>query len=140
MPGDDSSKPSPLDTPSRKFNQQRFLTGTFTGLAKESQISGTVSKLEWGNPHVWLWIAAPNDSGAAANYAFEGTSPGEMSRRNGWTKNAVTSGDKVMVRYRPFRDGRNGGRILTVTLPDGRVLDADSGVHLPPVGATVPPK
>jgi hypothetical protein len=73
-------------------------------------------------------------------YAFEGTSINEMSRRSGWTKNIVTAGVKVKVKYLPFKDSRNGGRIVTVTLGDGRVLDADGGYHPPPASEPAPAK
>jgi Family of unknown function (DUF6152) len=101
-------------------------------LSRQSQVAGTVRNLEWANPHVWLWVIATNENSEAMTYAFEGTSINEMSRRSGWTKNIVTVGEKVTVKYRPFKDGRNGGRIITVTLGNGRVLDADGGYHPPP--------
>jgi Family of unknown function (DUF6152) len=98
-------------------------------------ISGTVRNLEWTNPHVWLWIAVADDEGKPAIYAFEGTSPGEMNRRNGWTKGTVSSGDKVTVRYLPFKDSaKKGGRIFSVTLADGRTLGAAGGVSSPASG------
>ena len=108
-------------------------------LSKQSQVSGAVHTLEWGNPHVWLWITVTDEKGVATLYAFEGTSPGEMSRRSGWSRSIVSSGDKVTVMYAPFKDGKNGGRIRTVTLPDGRTLGAASGPPRPaPAGS--PPK
>ncbi len=107
-------------------------------LAKKSQVSGTVRTLEWMNPHVWLWLGVPAEKGGAAIYAFEGTSINEMSRRSGWTKNVVTAGDKVTVKFSPFKDGRNGGRIEAVTLADGRVLNADRGIILPPPKEAAP--
>jgi hypothetical protein len=109
-------------------------------LAKQSQMSGTVRDLEWANPHVWLWLTMTDENGTPAIYAFEGTSINEMSRRSGWTKSIVTSGDKVTVKYAPFKDGRNGGRLIAVTLGDGRVLNAESGVHLPPAAEPTPAK
>jgi Family of unknown function (DUF6152) len=71
-------------------------------------------------------------------FAFEGTSPGEMARRSGWRIDTVASGDKVNVSYHPFKDGKNGGRIVTVTLANGHTLDAGSG-YLPAVGPAKPP-
>jgi hypothetical protein len=93
---------------------------------KESETAGTVYAFEWTNPHVWLWITVMDQAGTPVKYAFEGTSIGEMQRRSGWTSTTVTGGDKVTVRYLPFKDAsKKGGRIITVTLPDGRVLDAN---------------
>lgn len=107
--------------------------------SKQSQVSGAVRNLEWTNPHVWLWITVADGKGAPVLYAFQSTSVNEMSRRGGWTKNIVSSGDKVTVKYNPFKDGRNGGKILAVTLPDGRTLSVDTGIHLPALGAASAP-
>jgi len=107
---------------------------------KHLEISGTVHRLEWANPHVWLWIAVMDEQGAPTLFAFEGTSPGEMSRRNGWTKSTVSMGDKVTVKFMPFKDGtKTGGRLQAVTLPDGRTLKADNG-YLETKPPTPPPQ
>jgi hypothetical protein len=104
------------------------------------QVTGTVRNFEWANPHVWLWIIVVDGKGASALYAFEGTSPGEMSRRSGWTKNTVTSGDKVTMKFFPFKDAKSGGKILAVTLPDGRTLTAAPGPEPPPPLAPAAPR
>ena len=96
-------------------------------MSKHAEISGTVRALEWVNPHVWLWVNANDEKGQPAVYAFEGTSPGEMNRRSAWTRTTVSFGDKVTVKYLPFKDSaKKGGRIVAVTLPDGRTLGAAS--------------
>lgn len=100
-------------------------------MSKQSQVTGAVRTLEWVNPHVWLWVTVNDEKGAPTIYAFEGTSPGEMSRRSGWSRSIVSTGDKVTVKYAPFKDGKNGGRLQTVTLPNGRTLGAASGPLLP---------
>ena len=92
----------------------------FSGM---SRVSGAVRTFEWSNPHVWLWLTVVDDKGAASDYAFEGYSIGEMMRKLGWTKSTVTPGDRVVVSYFPFKDGKNGGRLSKVTLPDGRTLE-----------------
>ena len=101
--------------------------------SRPAVISGTVRNLEWTNPHVWLWITVADDKGNPAIYAFEGTSPAEMNRRSGWTKGSVAFGDRVTVKYLPFKDSaKKGGRISFVTLPDGRTLGAAGGLASPP--------
>ncbi len=107
-------------------------------LSKQSKVTGTIRALEWSNPHVWLWVTVVDEKGAPANYAFEGTSIGEMSRRNGWSKSIVSFGDKVTVNYAPFKDGKNGGRIRTVILADGRALGADAGQRPSPTPTNPP--
>lgn len=88
-----------------------------------AQVSGTVRTLEWMNPHVWLWLTVTDKNGASADYAFEGNSIGEMMRRSGWTKSTVMTGDKIVVSYRPFKDGKHGGKLDKVVLSDGRTIE-----------------
>lgn len=52
-----------------------------------------------------------DDKGASSDYAFEGSSIGELMRRFGWTKSSVAPGDKVIVGYLPFKDGKKRGRL-----------------------------
>jgi uncharacterized protein DUF6152 len=102
-------------------------------MSTQKKIAGTVHALEWTNPHVWLWVAVLDDRGNRTLYAFEGLSPGEMNRRNGWTKGSVLRGQAVTVEYHPFKDGRHGGRLGTVTLPGDRTLHVSSGIlSVPP--------
>jgi Family of unknown function (DUF6152) len=98
-------------------------TGAMFDRSRKLSIAGTVRTLEWNNPHIWLWLVVPVEK-AAAIYAFEGASIGEMTRRNGWHKNTVKPGDKVTVDYAPFHDGKSGGYILRVTLANGATLGA----------------
>src|SRR6202041_1348638 len=57
-------------------------SGVMFDFTAPQKVTGTVRNFEWTNPHVWLWIIVVDDKGASALYAFEGTSPGEMSRRS----------------------------------------------------------
>jgi hypothetical protein len=98
-------------------------TGAMFDRSKKLSIAGTVRTLEWNNPHIWLWLLVPGDKEETI-YAFEGASPGEMVRRNGWRRDSVKPGDKVAVEYAPFREGRHGGFILQITLANGATLGA----------------
>ena len=58
-------------------------------MSKTAEIEGTVVKLEWSNPHCWLFlVSGPSPDAEAVNYGFEMTSVGEMIRR-GWTKTSL---------------------------------------------------
>ena len=101
-------------------------------MSKTAEIEGTVVKLEWSNPHCWLFLAAGAASDAeAVNYGFEMTSVGEMIRR-GWTKSSVKPGDKVKVTFHPVRDGRPAGYMVSVMTDDGRYIGR------PPEGPNAP--
>ena len=90
-------------------------------MSKSSEIDGTVMKLEWSNPHCWLFVMVVSPEGAQVPYGFELTSVGEMIRR-GWTKTVLKPGDKVKVKFHPVRDGRPAGYIMAVMTADGRFI------------------
>jgi hypothetical protein len=90
-------------------------------MTKSSQIDGTISKLEWSNPHCWLFVDVASPDGAQVTYGLEMTSVGEMVRR-GWTKTIVKPGDKVKVTFHPVRDGRPAGYMMSVMTADGRFI------------------
>ena len=101
-------------------------------MSKSAEIDGTVVKLEWSNPHCWLFIMVSSADSADVSYGFEMTSVGEMIRR-GWTKTALKPGDKVKVKFHPVRDGRPAGYMVAVMTEDGRFIGR------PPEAPSAPP-
>ncbi len=91
--------------------------------AKATVVSGTVAKLEWVNPHVFLWVYVekPDVRGEYDLYAFEGGSVGSLTR-SGWTKHTFKAGDKVSIHYFPLKDGRTGGQMFKAVRADGTQL------------------
>jgi hypothetical protein len=85
-------------------------------------VSGTVAKLEWANPHVFIWVYVPNPKASTGYdlYAFENGSTNVLTRA-GWSKSTFTPGEKITVEYWPLKDGRNGGHFNKATHADGRV-------------------
>jgi hypothetical protein len=94
-------------------------------MTRSVEIDGSVDKLEWSNPHCWLFIWVAGSDSAQVSYGFEMSSVGEMTRR-GWKKLVVKPGDKIKVKYHPLRDGRNGGLMMSVTTADGQTIGARS--------------
>ena len=84
-------------------------------------LHGKVSKYQWTNPHAYLEIDADNGRGGTRHYTLEMTSINMMSR-GGWTSRTIKSGDELTVIAAPLRDGRPGGLVLEVTLPNGRKM------------------
>jgi hypothetical protein len=84
-------------------------------------ISGIVTKIEWTNPHAWLYVNGKDASGKAGSWKFEMGSPGGLVSR-GWQKTAVTSGDHVTVDGYRARKGGNVANARFVYMPDGRKL------------------
>lgn len=98
-------------------------------------VSGTVAKLEWMNPHVFVWLYVPNPKTKVGYdlYVFENGSPNVLARL-GWTRTSLTPGEKIVVEYWPLKDGRNGGHFTKTVYPDGRVLYGAGGPNALTVG------
>jgi Family of unknown function (DUF6152) len=87
----------------------------------QKEVTGTVKKFDWTNPHTWVWIDVANDHGGADTWGFEGMSPNFLERR-GWNRNTLKPGDKITVTFRPMKDGKSGGMWVSGKRPDGEVL------------------
>lgn len=88
---------------------------------KVSTAGGVVAKVEWSNPHVFVWVYVPKAGGGYALHAFESDAVNRLSRL-GWTATSLSTGDKVTIDYNPLRDGRPGGKLLSAKLANGQTL------------------
>lgn len=88
-------------------------------------LTGTVTKIEWMNPHTFFYIDVENDDGSYENWAIELGSPNGLMRR-GWTRNSLDLGDTVSVEGSRARDGSLKGNARRVELASGRRLFAGS--------------
>ena len=92
---------------------------------KGIKVSGTVTKLEWANPHAWVYLDVKDESGKVTNWSFELGSPNGLIRR-GWRRTSLKEGDQVTIEGFRAKDGSNVANAHTITLPDGRSLFAGS--------------
>jgi hypothetical protein len=92
---------------------------------KPVTVKGTVAKLEWVNPHAWLWIDSTREDGKVVHWSFELGAPTLLLRR-GLTKDVVKTGIQVTVEGYRARSGLPVANARTVRLPDGRDLFAGS--------------
>ena len=94
---------------------------------RTATVTGTMAKLEWMNPHAFLWVYVPNPDkpGTYDLWGFENGSPSVL-QGHGWNKEILKAGDKIAVEYWPLRDGTIGGHCEKVTFADGRVLQCPS--------------
>ena len=92
---------------------------------KVREFVGTVTKVEWANPHARFYLDVKNEDGSVTNWNFELASPNVL-KRNGWTKNTLKEGDKVTVMGAAAKDGARLGHAQTVIGPDGKRLFAGS--------------
>ena len=88
---------------------------------KPIKVIGTVTKVEWQNPHIWFYLDVKGEDGKVTNYAFSGGAPGQLMRR-GIMKSAIQVGSTVTVDGFKAKDGSNNAFGSKVTYPDGRMV------------------
>ena len=82
---------------------------------KPVQLTGTVTKLEWTNPHAWIFMDAKSDDGSVASWAVELVGINDLLRL-GWGRNKVKQGDVIAVDGFAARNGTNTANAASVTL------------------------
>lgn len=80
-------------------------------------LTGTITRIEWTNPHAWLFVDTEDDDGNVQSWAIELLGINSLLRR-GWTRDKVKTGDLVSVEGFGARDGTNTGNASTVTMAD----------------------
>lgn len=88
---------------------------------KEIKIEGTITKFQWSNPHVWIYLNVPDSKGKQVEWGIEHINPNTLSRQ-GWKRNTFQPGDKVLLIINPARDGSPKGAFVSALLKDGTVL------------------
>ncbi|MEY4640026.1 MAG: hypothetical protein RLZZ227_20 [Pseudomonadota bacterium] len=84
-------------------------------------LEGTVTKMEWVNPHSWLHIEVVNAKGEKEVWKVEGGSPAVLLRL-GWTRDSLPAGTKVIVNGFQAKDGSLRANSRSIEFPDGRSL------------------
>jgi len=90
----------------------------------EHQISlkGTVSTIEWTNPHIFIYLDVKTDDGSIEPWRVEANSPNMLSR-SGWKKEMVNAGDQVTVSGSPAKNKTKVLRLVSITLANGQKFD-----------------
>ena len=95
---------------------------------KVVKLTGTVTKLEWTNPHIWFFMDVKNPDGTVTNWGFEMGSPNGLLRA-GWKRDTMKVGDVVAVEARQARDGSSNANAQAVVLTaTGQKLFAGSPI------------
>jgi hypothetical protein len=92
---------------------------------KAITLQGVVTKLDWMNPHIWIYLDSKDDSGTVAHWQCEGGPPNTLTR-NGWTKDSLKIGDQVNIEGFRSKDGSNTCNARSVKLPSGKSVFAGS--------------
>lgn len=95
--------------------------------AKPLKVSGEISKVEWVNPHAWIFINAKEPDGKTTAWRFEMGAPNALLRA-GWSKSDIKVGTPVTISGFQARSGGPVGNAFQVRLPDGRDLFAASSL------------
>ncbi len=90
--------------------------------SKETTLVGVVQDFQWTNPHSWIELDVTSENGSVDKWSIELNSPNNLARQ-GWHSNSVKPGDKISVVVWPLRSGEKGGLFMSLTLPNGQVLD-----------------
>ena len=90
------------------------------------KLRGTLTKMEWVNPHAWLHIEVKDEEGKTVAWMIETAAPNALLRR-GYTKNSLPIGVEILVEGFRARDGSNRANGATISFADGRTLFVGSG-------------
>lgn len=105
-------------------------------MASQMTIQGTISRLDWSNPHVYIYVTGPGTSGTPVEWMIE-TDPVPILSRSGWRRELLAVGSPVTVRVSPDRNPqRHHALLLSIALPGGVVLTPRAAA---PTSAAEPP-
>jgi hypothetical protein len=97
-------------------------------------LRGTITKMEWINPHTWMHIDVKNDDGTTTAWMIEGGTPNTLMRR-GFTRDSVKVGTEITVEGFRAKNGANRANGRDMVLPDGsRLFMGSSGTGAPDDG------
>lgn len=88
---------------------------------KQVRLQGTVKEFKWQNPHVYIWLEAPDSKGEVRTWQIECANPGILNRL-GWKFNMIKPDDKLTVVVAPLRTGEPGALLKAVKIADGRTF------------------
>lgn len=88
-------------------------------------LTGTVTKVDWMNPHIYIHLDAKDETGKSASWMCEGGNPNSLMRM-GWKRNTLKPGDQIVIDGYRAKDGSNTCNGRSVKLADGTRLFAGS--------------
>lgn len=95
------------------------------------KLAGTVTKMEWVNPHAWIHIDVKNEDGTVSKWMIEAGAPNSLIRR-GWNKRSLLPGTEIIVTGFQARDGKLRANGRDVTFTDGsQMFVGSSGIGAP---------
>ena len=80
---------------------------------KPVKLTGAVTRLDWTNPHAWIYVDIKDETGKVANWGFEVASPNGLMR-SGWTRFSLKAGDVVTIEGSRAKNGSNNANAQSV--------------------------
>jgi hypothetical protein len=99
-------------------------------ISKMTTLKGTITSIQWMNPHATIDIDVSETTGKTQKYTVESVSPLGLSR-NGWTKDSLKPGDQITVTGNLSKNGTHILRLKKIVFPDGKVLTLQNGEDYP---------
>jgi len=99
-------------------------------ISKMTTLKGTITSIQWMNPHATIDIDVSETTGKTQKYTVESVSPLGLSR-NGWTKDSLKPGDQITVTGNLSKNGTHILRLKKIVFPDGKVLILQNGEDYP---------
>ena len=94
--------------------------------AKPVKLTGAVTKVDWTNPHAWIYVDIKDETGKVANWGFELASPNGLMR-NGWTRFSLKPGEVVTIEGTRAKNGSTNANAAAVIIAStGQKLFAGS--------------
>jgi hypothetical protein len=91
-------------------------------MSKVVTIQGTVTKIEWMNPHARFYIDVLDAAGSTVQWGVELGSPNTLMKKEGWTRDTLKPGDRITVDLSLAKNGAHLACARAITLADGRVM------------------
>ena len=111
-------------------------TAEFDG-TKPVTLTGVVTRMDWVNPHSWIYIDVTEQDGTVVKWEVEAGAPNAMFRR-GWNKNSIPIGTEIVVEGYRAKNGKNIANGRNVTFPDGTKMFVGSSGTGAPLDGTDP--
>jgi len=105
---------------SRPVTAHHSFAAEFDG-SKPVTLTGTVTNVEWRNPHIWVYMDVLNDDGTVTAWECEGGAPNVLTRQ-GWGSKTLELGQELIIDGYLARDGTNTANVREWRLLDGRIL------------------
>jgi hypothetical protein len=90
---------------------------------KTISLKGSVTKVEWFNPHIWVYLDVKDSAGTVTKWQCEGGAPNSLTR-HGWTKDSLKLGDEITIDGFLAKDGSKTCNARAVKLANGRSVFA----------------